>query len=158
MIQCVNVYRDPRWASTSQVPVWIIFLSATKYPASLLFLLMTLGPTIAALPLLEGCARLHRAMAGRLRACAAVLLPTAHSAHTRGGRGHFAGPFACGDRLAIRQSPDESGWAARGYTWSLGLLYAVTAAVVVALYFPCRWFASSKSGERTRGYRTCERP
>jgi hypothetical protein len=32
-----------------------------------------------------------------------------------------------------------------GYMWSLTLLYIVTAAVVVALYFPCRWFAELKA-------------
>jgi hypothetical protein len=32
-----------------------------------------------------------------------------------------------------------------GYTWSLTLLYAVTALVVVLLYFPCRWFAALRS-------------
>jgi CheY-like chemotaxis protein len=32
-----------------------------------------------------------------------------------------------------------------GYMWSLTLLYLVTAAVIVALYFPCRWFADLKA-------------
>jgi hypothetical protein len=35
-----------------------------------------------------------------------------------------------------------------GYAWSLGLLYLVTAAVVVALYFPCRWYAGVKARRR----------
>jgi hypothetical protein len=41
-----------------------------------------------------------------------------------------------------------------GYTWSLGLLYLVTAAAVVALYFPCRWYANLKArrGERWLTY------
>jgi hypothetical protein len=32
-----------------------------------------------------------------------------------------------------------------GYMWSLALLDVVTATVVVALYFPCRWFAELKA-------------
>jgi hypothetical protein len=35
-----------------------------------------------------------------------------------------------------------------GYTWSLSLLYLVTALVVFALYFPCRWFARLKAHKR----------
>jgi hypothetical protein len=35
-----------------------------------------------------------------------------------------------------------------GYTWGLGLLYLVFAGVVVALYFPCRWFAGVKRRRR----------
>jgi len=31
-----------------------------------------------------------------------------------------------------------------GYTWGLGLLYLVTIGVVIALYFPCRWFEGLK--------------
>jgi hypothetical protein len=34
--------------------------------------------------------------------------------------------------------------APEGYVWSLGLLYLVTAIVVLVLYFPCRWFAGVK--------------
>jgi len=32
--------------------------------------------------------------------------------------------------------------------WSLPLLYVVTALVVIALYFPCRWFAQQKAEAR----------
>src|SRR5271155_3955432 len=57
-----NLYGDPRpWHAAAQghngmppMPGWLSFLNTTKYPASLCFLLMTLGPTIALIPLLEG--------------------------------------------------------------------------------------------------------
>jgi hypothetical protein len=32
-----------------------------------------------------------------------------------------------------------------GYTWSLGLLYAVWAVAIIVLYLPCRWFADLKA-------------
>ena len=48
VLRGLNLYGDPRpWRSGLDV------LNATKYPASLSFLLMTLGPTIAVMPLLD---------------------------------------------------------------------------------------------------------
>jgi uncharacterized membrane protein len=145
VVQCFNVYRDRPWASEPEVPIWIPFLTATKYPASLLFLLMTLGPTIAVLPLLEeaqGRIAQWLAVFGRVPLFYYLLhIPLIHA-------------VAVG--ISLVRSPEATGWlfgnhpmnpgpTPKGYSWSLGLLYLVTAAVVVALYFPCRWFARLKT-------------
>jgi hypothetical protein len=37
-----------------------------------------------------------------------------------------------------------------GYRWSLGLLYAVFALCVVALWFPSRWYARLRASSRSR--------
>jgi uncharacterized membrane protein len=65
-----NLYGDPRpWHAAAPgrnglpMPAWLSFLNTTKYPASLCFLLMTLGPIIALIPLLEG---VHGAVARRI--------------------------------------------------------------------------------------------
>jgi uncharacterized membrane protein len=141
--QSVNVYRGP--SSNAQIPLWITFLTATKYPASLLFLLMTLGPTIAVLPLLERASgRVARWLTvfGRVPLFFYLLhIPLAHA-------------MALG--ISLVRSPNATGWLfgnhpmrpgppPDGYAWSLGLLYLVTAAVVVVLYFPCRSFAQLKA-------------
>jgi uncharacterized membrane protein len=145
IVQCVNVFRDNRWDSGAQVPIWISFLTATKYPASFLFLLMTLGPTIAALPVLE---RAHGRIAQWLTVFGRVPLfyyllhiPLIH---------------ATAVAISIMRSPAATGWlfgnhpmrpgeAPEGYAWSLGLLYLVTAAIGAVLYFPCRSFAQLKA-------------
>jgi uncharacterized membrane protein len=55
IVRAVNVYGDPVvWSpQTSWLFTFMSFINTEKYPASLLFLLMTLGPSIAALPFLE---------------------------------------------------------------------------------------------------------
>ncbi len=55
-LRLANGYGDPqKWAVQPAVDFAVIsFLNVTKYPASLLFLLMTLGPAIAALAFSEG--------------------------------------------------------------------------------------------------------
>ncbi len=143
--QSVNVYRGRGPSSNAQVPLWITFLTATKYPASLLFLLMTLGPTIAVLPALERASgRVARWLTvfGRVPLFFYLLhIPLAHA-------------MALG--ISLVRSSNATGWLfgnhpmrpgppPEGYVWSLGLLYLVTAAVVVVLYFPCRWFAQLKA-------------
>jgi hypothetical protein len=37
-----------------------------------------------------------------------------------------------------------------GYIWSLALLYAVWAVAIIALYFPCRWFADVKTRSNSK--------
>ena len=60
LLRGTNGYGDPRpWAAPRpdgegpSLPAYLSFLNTAKYPASLSFLLMTLGPTIALIPLLE---------------------------------------------------------------------------------------------------------
>jgi uncharacterized membrane protein len=55
ILRAINVYGDPsRWAKQSTVSFSIIsFFNVTKYPPSLLFLLMTLGPAFLALAWFE---------------------------------------------------------------------------------------------------------
>lgn len=57
VIRGINVYGDPQpwsWQGRGLVYTAMSFLNTAKYPPSLLFLLMTLGPAILALALFEG--------------------------------------------------------------------------------------------------------
>ncbi|HKG92866.1 MAG TPA: heparan-alpha-glucosaminide N-acetyltransferase domain-containing protein [Gemmatimonadaceae bacterium] len=150
VLRGLDLYGDPRpWhAAPAAMPAALAFLSTSKYPASLLFLLMTLGPTILAVGWLEGRPSMRpgptRALSvfGRVPFFYYVLhIPLIHL-------------VAVG--ISLVRTPASTGWlfanhpmmppdVPDGYRWSLALLYAVTAAVVVALYFPCRWFADLKA-------------
>lgn len=137
-----NLYGDPRPWSTSQ---GLSFLATNKYPASLLFLLMTLGPTIALVPALErarGWWADALAVFGRVPFFYYVLhIPLIHGLAIL---------------VAAIRSPEAMPWlfenhpmwvpdAPPGYAWSLPLLYLVFAVAIAILYFPCRWFADLKS-------------
>ncbi len=129
-------------ASPESPPVLFRVLGQNKYPASLLFLLMTLGPTIALLPIAERArgwlARVFETF-GRvpmfyyLLHIPAIHLATLVTAWLRGDGIHHewyrSAPFA--------QVPPSA-------RWSLGELYLVFAIVVVVLYFPCAWYARLK--------------
>jgi uncharacterized membrane protein len=142
LLRAVRGYGDPRpWDGTTVLR----FLNTTKYPASLQFLLMTLGPTIALVPLLEAArGRIARALVvfGRVPLFYYVLhIPLIHVAAclvslARTGRV---------DPWLFANHPMMVPPAPPGYVWSLPLLYAVTACVVALLYLPCRWYGETKA-------------
>jgi uncharacterized membrane protein len=135
-----------------QRPAWISFLSTNKYPASLLFLLMTLGPTILVLPFLEkaggGVAGVLTTF-GRVPFFYYVLhIPLIHLAAIVVSllrTGAISPWLFLNHPVMIPPAPE-------GYVWSLGLLYLVWAIVLVALYFPCRWFAGVKQRRKDIGF------
>ena len=146
LLRATALYGDPRpWSPTADgMPSALAFLNTAKYPASLLFLLMTLGPTLLVLPFLDDArsrvARWLRVF-GEVPFFYYVLhIPLIHVAAVL---------------VSLVRTPASTGWLVGnhpmmppevpdGYRWSLALLYLVTAAVVVALYLPCRWYARQK--------------
>src|SRR5438876_1733964 len=54
LLRALDIYGDPRPWHGNPLPRVLAFLATTKYPASLLFLLMTLGPMFILLSLAEG--------------------------------------------------------------------------------------------------------
>jgi hypothetical protein len=120
-------------------------LNTNKYPASLQFLLMTLGPTIALIPLLEGArGALSRWLTvfGRVPFFFYVLhIPLIHAlalvvSKVRLGE---VSPWLFANHPMGNPPPPD------GYPWGLGLLYAVWVVAIAMLYPACRWFAELKS-------------
>ncbi len=153
LLRGFNLYGDPRpWHAAAQgrngappMPAGLSFLNCTKYPASLSFILMTLGPIIALIPLLEGMRGvMARAIVvfGRVPFFYYMLhIPLIHTmalvvSKIRLG---FVSPWLFTNHPMGNPEPPE------GYTWGLPLLYLVWGIAIVLLYFPCRWFADVKT-------------
>jgi uncharacterized membrane protein len=151
VLRAVNVYGDPsRWkVQATTVSTILSFLNTTKYPPSLLFLLMTLGPAMLALaaadretpPLLRPVVTI-----GRVPLFYFLLhLPLIHL---------LAVVFAYAryhDVHWMFESPDLARYpftAPPGWGYSLPVVYTIWLAVVLALYPACRWFAAVKQHRR----------
>jgi uncharacterized membrane protein len=140
-LRYVNRYGDPSpWAvQTSPVFTALSFINVTKYPPSLLYLLMTLGPAIAALPALErltGPAVRVLTVYGRVPLFYYVL-------HI-----YLIHALAIGAAYLAHRDVGASFTAAfafpKDYGFGLPLVYVVWLVVVSSLYLPCRWFAGVK--------------
>jgi len=147
VIRGLNLYGDPaRWTrQKTAVLTMLSFLNTTKYPPSLLFLLMTLGPTMLLLWSLDrGTPRSLRPvlLIGKVPLFYYLLhfflihLLAVLVCCVRYGSAHW-----------MFESPDLANYpvsAPPGWGYSLPVVYLVWAFVVLAMYPLCRWFAALK--------------
>jgi uncharacterized membrane protein len=155
LLRYVNVYGDPRpWQVQDRGPWFTLcsFLNCTKYPPSLLYLLMTIGPAIVFLGLCEWTGPLFRRLTRPLVIFGRVPLfyyflhiPLIH------------GGAALLDYLRYGWSPQvlDGPWGVRegqvpgDYGVSLPVVYLLWSAVVLILYPPCAWFAGVKQRHKS---------
>lgn len=154
LVRGMNGYGDPSrwsWQATATSTV-LSFLNTSKYPPSVAFLLMTLGPALIVLAAFDRMT-LSRAnpliVFGRVPLFYFVLHFTAAHAAT------FALSIVTYGVAAFTfmwQPVPSMGGPAQAFPpnfgWDLWVVYAVWIAIVVGLYPPCRWFASVKEGSR----------
>jgi uncharacterized membrane protein len=147
ILRAINLYGDPRpWTTQRSAAFTVLsFLNTTKYPPSLLFLLMTLDPAVLFLWAVDaGTPRWLRPalIVGKVPMFYYLLhVPLIHLlaiavcfARYRQVHWMFESPT-----LAQFPITDPPGW---GY--SLPIVYLMWAIVVLTLYPLCRWFAGLK--------------
>ena len=148
LLRAANVYGDPQRWSPQPTPAFTVlsFVNATKYPPSLLFLLMTLGPAMLVLWAVDQRtpAPLRPAVIfGRvpffyylmhvlLMHAAAVVL-----CYARYGGVHWMFESPTLAHYPVTQPP--------AWPLPLPLVYLVWASLVVALYPICRWYSGLKA-------------
>ncbi len=143
VLRAANVYGDPGpWSARGSVlTTFLSFLHTEKYPPSLLFLLMTLGPPLALLSRLEGVrGRVadYFIVFGRVPLFFYLIhVPIIHAiAVPFSLASGFGSDWLFGGFPPMGKPP--------GYGFGLPVVYAVWIAVVLALAPVCRWFADVK--------------
>lgn len=150
VIRAINIFGDPaRWSTQKSATFTVLsFLNTTKYPPSLLFLLMTLGPAmilLARFELLKGGWRKPFITFGRVPLFFYLLQwPIAHgiSVLLHWLAGKPVRPLLISPLDAFG-SPIP---ATMGF--SLAVVYVAWLAAILLLYPLCKWFAGVKKRRR----------
>lgn len=148
LLRWLNVYGDPKPWQTYDSAIFTImsFLNCDKYPPSLLFLLMTMGPAIASLALLEkarGKAANFFITFGRVPLFFYVVhIFLIHALAVVVAYVTIGNP----ETLVGSARPLE---LPQGYGFGLPGVYLVWIAVVAVLYPVCHWYADVKRRSRS---------
>jgi uncharacterized membrane protein len=140
-----NAYGDPRpWTvQKNGLYTFLSFVNCEKYPPSLLYLLMTLGPAILLLALLDrpaGPAASKICVYGRVPFFYYVLhIPLIHAMSV----GVFYAKYGADVFKYNLANPPPA-----DFGFGLPMVYLFWAAAVAILYRPCRWFAGLKARRR----------
>ncbi len=153
VLRAINIYGDPQiWKLQDSFAFTVLsFLNVTKYPVSLLFLLMTLGPALIVLALAENTRAdniLNRIFITFGRVPLFYFILQMFYAHGVGVLlGYLAGKDVSHLFLDILEqgakAPPDAGF-------SLFVVYAAWLAGLILLYPLCAWY--SKIKQRRRGF------
>lgn len=151
LLRSLNIYGDPqRWERQADFTRTVLsFINCTKYPPSLLYLLMTLGPAILSLAIFDrplGAWSKPVITFGRVPFFFYLLhIPLIHGLAVAIDRIRFgwspqatAGPWDLGN---MKLPPN--------YGVGLAEVYGMWILVLLVLYLPCRWFAGVKARNKS---------
>jgi uncharacterized membrane protein len=148
LLRLANLYGDPSPWTLQPTPLMtaLSWLNCTKYPPSLLYLLMTLGPALIVLAVVDLAPRLLTkplATLGRVPLFYYLLhLPLIHGiAILLSDARYGQAPWLFRDMMAQKGAPIP---LPQGYGYDLWVVYGVWIAAVIVLYPACRWFAGVK--------------
>jgi len=149
ILRLTQVYGEPKPWKAQSSPLWTLFsiLDCRKYPPSLCYLLMTLGPALLFLALFDGGApRGLRGVLvfGRVPMFFYLLhLPLIHGLSVVVNFIRFGhADWLYGNTSGVKPPPEAG--------FDLLITYLAWAAVVLMLYPVCRWFAALKGRSRAK--------
>lgn len=151
VIRFINIYGDPVPWSAHNTPAFTImsFLNLTKYPPSLLYILVTLGPALLFLALAEK--PLNRftgiiSIFGRVPLFYYLL--HLYLIHVLGMlAAEFTG-YDWSDMVLTVWVTDFPGLD--GYGFNLGIVYLIWIGIIIALYPLCKWYDRYKMANKQK--------
>ena len=152
LLRYINVYGDPsKWTEQrSGFYTFLSFLKVSKYPPSLFYLLITIGPGLIFLALSE---QWNNGIARRIKTIGRVpmfyYLMHLYLIHI----GAMLATILSG--RSWTDMVNFSTWISfepklQGYGFSLGITYAVWATLIIVLYFLCKLYDRYKSSHREK--------
>ena len=145
LLRATSAYGDKvPWAEqTRGGAAWITFLNTEKYPPSLQFLLMTLGPSLLFLAFADrGAGAFGRVMATYGRVPLFFYLAHIYVLHAAADAMYL---------VRLGERPDAlRGIFPEGYGGPLWGAWAAWLATAAALYLPCRWYGNVKRRNPSR--------
>ena len=151
LVRFINIYGDPSHWSAQKTPIFTLlsFLNTTKYPPSLLYILMTLGPAMLFLAFAEK--PLNRfteklVVFGRVPMFFYIL--HIYLIHALAVIAAAVSGYKWSDMVL-------TGWVSmneqlKGYGYSLVFVYVLWIIIIVAIYPLCRRYDNYKRAHRTK--------
>ena len=150
IMRAIDAYGDPsQWSQQKNIVYTALsFLNTAKYPPSLLFLLMTLGPSIIALAVFESTSRgpIARFFITFGRVPLFFYLLQWFTAHIISIVLHWA--FGKPTAWLFQSPIDLFSGAPQGTGFNLGVVYLAWIIGVLITYPLCKWFAGVKQRRR----------
>ncbi len=151
LLRFINIYGDPSPWSIQPSPVFtfLSFLNVTKYPPSLLYLLITLGPAIIFLAISENyMGRIAQGVKILGRVPMFYYLLHLYLIHLLAVGAAILTGYEASDMVFntwVTSSPNLV-----GYGFSLWVMYLVWFSVVIILYPLCKWYDQYKAAHRSK--------
>jgi len=149
LLRLVNIYGDPNpWSvQRNGVVTFLSFMNVTKYPPSLLYILITLGPALVFLAISENYkGKLSQALISLGRVPMFYYIAHLYLIHIIAVVAALATGYTFSDMTFTTWVTDSP--ALKGYGFSLGVTYLVWIGVVLALYPLCKWYDTYKLNHR----------
>ena len=152
LLRFFNIYGDAAHWSRQSSPLYsfLSFIKTSKYPPSLLYILMTLGPAILILAVTEKINNpLSRIVSVYGRVPLFYYLLHIYLIHLLA---MLASEFFTNVDWSnwILQQPLWFNDSLKGYGFSLGIVYLVWLAVVISLYPLCKWYDRYKANNKDK--------